>query len=44
LNEETIQEVEKYLDYIKDQEESLVTMEHQKEEFKNTYFIDGENT
>jgi hypothetical protein len=44
LNEETIQELEKYLDYIKDQEESLVTMEHQKEEFKNTYFIDGDNT
>ena len=39
LNEDTILQLEKYIDYINDQEESLVTMEHQKEEFKNTYFV-----
>lgn len=44
LSEDTIQELEKYLDYIKDQEESLVTMEHQKEEFKNTYFVSDDQS
>jgi hypothetical protein len=43
LNEETILELEKYIDYIKDQEETLVTLECQKEEFKNTYFTEKES-
>ena len=43
LPEETIVELEKYIDYIKDQEESLVKMEFQKEEFKNTFFVDQES-
>jgi hypothetical protein len=43
LPEETILELEKYIDYIKDQEESLVKMEFQKEEFKNTFFVDQES-
>ena len=42
LPEETIVELEKYIDYIKDQEESLVKMEYQKEEFKNTFFVGQE--
>ena len=43
LNEDTIVELEKYIDYIKDQEESLVTMECQKEEFKNIFFTEGQS-
>jgi hypothetical protein len=43
LPEETISDLEEYLSYIKDQEESLETMEYQKEEFKNAYFIEKEN-
>jgi hypothetical protein len=43
LNEESIDEIEKYIDYVKDQEESLNTMEYQKEEFKNAYFITKED-
>lgn len=39
LNDESIVEIEKYIAYVKDQEESLNTMEYQKEEFKNAYFI-----
>lgn len=43
LNQETILELERYIDYIKDQEDSLVTMECQKEEFKNAYFVEKED-
>jgi hypothetical protein len=43
LPDETINELEEYLSYIKDQEDSLETMEYQKEEFKNAYFIEKEN-
>jgi len=43
LPEEAIQELEKYIDYIKDQEDSLVTLECQKEEFKNAYFVEKED-
>jgi len=43
LPEETINDLEEYLSYIKVQEESLETMEYQKEEFKNAYFIEKEN-
>jgi hypothetical protein len=43
LNEESIDEIEKYIAYVKDQEESLNTMEYQKEEFKNAYFITKED-
>jgi hypothetical protein len=43
LNEESIEEIEKYISYVKDQEESLNTMEYQKEEFKNAYFITKED-
>ena len=43
LSEETINDIEKYINYIKDQEESLITMEYQKEEFKNAFFIEKED-
>jgi|UniRef100_A0A6C0L7U4 hypothetical protein len=43
LPEDTLKELEEYVGYIKDQEESLETMEYQKEEFKNAYFIEKEN-
>ena len=43
LSDETIQEVTKYVDYVQDQEESLNTIEYQKEEFKNAYFIEKED-
>ena len=42
LNDEIIEELEKYIEYIKDQEDSINTVEHQKEEFKNAYFIEKE--
>jgi len=43
LSEKTIHELEKYIEYTKDQEESLNTMEYQKEEFKNAFFIEKED-
>jgi hypothetical protein len=43
LSEETISELEKFVEYIKDQEESLNTMEYQKEEFKNAFFVEKED-
>lgn len=43
LPKETIDELENYINYIEDQEETLVTMEYQKEEFKNAFFIEKEN-
>jgi len=43
LPEETLGELEEYVSYIKDQEVSLETMEYQKEEFKNAFFIEKEN-
>jgi len=41
LSNETLQEIKDYINYIKDQEENFNTMEYQKEEFKNTFFIDN---
>jgi len=42
LPNETLSELENYLNYIEDQEISLITLENQKEEFKNTFFIEKE--
>ena len=41
LPKETIADLQNYLGYIDDQESSLMTMEYQKEEFKNTFFTEG---
>ena len=43
LDNETMDEIQKYIDYSKQQEESLVTMEYQKDEFKNAFFIEKGN-
>jgi hypothetical protein len=43
LPEDTIAEMQKYLDYTKDQEDTLIAMEYQKEEFKNAFFIEKED-
>jgi hypothetical protein len=43
LPKDTIDELDNYINYIHDQEETLVTMEYQKEEFKNAFFIEKEN-
>ena len=39
----TINELKQYIEYTEDQEESLITMEYQKEEFKNAFFIEKED-
>jgi hypothetical protein len=39
----TIHELKQYIEYTEDQEESLITMEYQKEEFKNAFFIEKED-
>ena len=38
LNENILKEIMLYLDYIKNQEKTLIEIEQQKEDFKNTYF------
>jgi hypothetical protein len=43
LDNETMDEIQKYIDYSKQQEETLVTMEYQKDEFKNAFFIEKGN-
>lgn len=43
LPKETIIEIEKYIEYSKEQEESFKTIEYQKEEFKNAYFNEKDN-
>ena len=43
LSKETVYELLNYISYIKDQEESLNTMEYQKKEFHDTYFIEKED-
>jgi hypothetical protein len=43
LDKDTMEEIKKYIDYSKQQEETLVTMEYQKDEFKNAFFIEKGN-
>ena len=43
LSDEIIDEVAKYVEYVQEQEESLNTVEYQKEEFKNAFFIEKED-
>jgi hypothetical protein len=42
LPQDTIHEIQNYLNYIHDQESSLVFLENQKEEFKNIFFASSE--
>lgn len=43
LGDETIEEIAKYVEYVQHQEESLNTIEYQKEEYKNAFFIEKED-
>jgi len=43
LSKDVLNEIKEYVDYIKEQEECLNTMEYQKNEFKNAFFIDKDN-
>ena len=43
LSKETLTGIKEYVDYIKEQEECLNTLEYQKNEFKNAFFIDKDN-
>ena len=42
LENPIIKEIEDYLQYVKEQEENLITTEYQKEEFKKSYFNENE--
>jgi predicted methyltransferase len=42
LSPETIENIKQYIDYVQDQEKMLKPMESQKEDFKNTFFIEKE--
>ena len=43
LPSEALEEIHKYLSYIDQQETSIMTLETQKEEYKNTYFSEKQN-
>ena len=43
LSEDTLMQLRNYISYTRDQEDTLITMEYQKEEFKNSYFIEKED-
>lgn len=42
LTNETIDQLRQYIDYVQDQESMLKPLETQKEDFKNTFFIEKE--
>lgn len=42
LTDETVDKLRQYIDYIQDQEKMLKPLESQKEDFKNTFFIEKE--
>jgi hypothetical protein len=41
LPNDALDNMVQYLDYVKDQEQSLDTMENQKQNFKNTFFAEN---
>lgn len=43
VNEDTLKEVHEYIQYTREQEDSIITMEYQKEEFKNAFFLEKED-
>lgn len=43
LNEDTLNEINEYIEYTQEQENNIVSMEYQKEEFKNTFFVEKED-
>lgn len=42
LTNQTIERIKEYVAYVQDQEKMLKPMESQKEDFKNTFFIEKE--
>jgi hypothetical protein len=42
LTEETIHRITQYVEYVQDQEKMLKPFESQKEDFKNTFFLEKE--
>ena len=42
LPQDIIDKMQEYIEYVKNQEESLKKMEYQKEEFKNIFFYEKE--
>jgi len=40
---QTIEEIQAYIDYVQDQEKLLMPFETQKEDFKNTFFVEKED-
>lgn len=43
LSQESIDEIATYIEYIREQDCTFNTMEYQKEEFKNAFFIEKED-
>lgn len=43
LSESTIETIKKYINYVQDQEKLLTPIECQKQDFKNTFFIEKEH-
>jgi predicted ATP-binding protein involved in virulence len=43
LPKDALEEMHKYVSYIEEQESSIMTLETQKEEYKNTYFSEKQN-
>jgi len=43
LPKEVLDEINEYIGYVSEQEESFNTAEYQKEEFKNSFFIEKED-
>ena len=43
INEKVIEEIEKYLDYVKTQEKQLTEIEQQKNMLSNTFFKDNKD-
>jgi hypothetical protein len=39
LSREILEEIDKYVNYVNDQEDVINTIESQKQEFKNTFFV-----
>ena len=43
LEQSILNEIQNYLNYMKEQEENLITTEYQKQEFINSYFVEKED-
>lgn len=43
LSQPVLDELKEYIDYMKEQEERLSTIEYQKTEFKNAFFVEKGN-